>query len=57
MKIEGQTTDLLYREEIFIKSSQDNKDYKVVVTALLGFPLDVNSIIKNQICFIYVPVF
>lgn len=55
MKIEGQTTDLLYREEIFIKSSQDNKDYKVVATSLLGFPF--NSIIKNQICFIYVPVF
>lgn len=49
MKIERQAVDLLYRQELFIKCSQDNKDFiiRFIIIVLLGFPLDVNSIIKN----------
>lgn len=37
VKIEGQAVDLLYRQELFMKSSQDSKDFKVrvIIIALL----------------------
>lgn len=37
MKTEGQAVDLLYGQELFIKNSQDNKDFKIrlIIIALL----------------------